>query len=227
MLIATSLAAALYASHAFAASGTAPGITAFTSVPPMIVDVVSAPDISASLVSSVLAETDAVWRGSGFTFVWRRATREVDPYASGNEAGPYPAATLRVVIGNETLPMRDGRLPLGWIRFDDAAPGQEIYLSYANVDRLMAVAQEVVGLLSQMPLKQREILSARAMGRALAHELGHYLLASKIHTEHGLMKASRSARELFAAESRGFQIDPLQRRVMAVRLRRESLVVSR
>ena len=113
MLIATSLAAALYASHAFAASGTAPGITAFTSVPPMIVDVVSAPDISASLVSSVLAETDAVWRGSGFTFVWRRATREVDPYASGNEAGPYPAATLRVVIGNETRPMRDGRLPLG------------------------------------------------------------------------------------------------------------------
>jgi len=227
MLIATSLVAALYASHAFTASGAAPAITAFTSVPPMIVNVVSAPNIPASLVSSLLAETDAVWRGSGFTFVWRRATREVDPYASGNEAGPYPAAILRVVIGNETRPMRDDRLPLGWIRFDDAAPGQEIYLSYASVGQLMAAAREVVGLLSQMPLKQREILCARALGRVLAHELGHYLLASKIHTNRGLMKASPSAREFFAAEGLGFQIDPSQRQAIAARLRRDPLVVSR
>ena len=34
-----------------------------------------------------------------------------------------------------------------------------------------------------MPIFEREMLMARAMGRALAHELGHYFLASKEHTQ--------------------------------------------
>ena len=63
--------------------------------------------------------------------------------------------------------------------------------------------------------------------RVLAHELGHYLLASKVHTKQGLLKASRTAGELFAPEARGFQLDPSQRQAMAARLRRETLVVSR
>jgi hypothetical protein len=228
MLIATSLVAALFASPSFAAGAAAPVTTAYTSVPPMIVNVSSAPNISASLVSRVLAETDAIWRGSGFTFVWRRATPGVVPDARTSEAGPYMPSALRVVIGNETRPSRDGSLPLGWIRFDDATPEQEIYLSDASVGQLMVNARGVVGQVEQMPLIQREILSARALGRVLAHELGHYLLASKIHTRRGLLKATRTAVELFAVEGRGFQIDPSQRQVMAARLRRESeLVASR
>ena len=91
----------------------------------------------------------------------------------------------------------------------------------------MGDAREVVGVVEQMTLSQREILSARALGRVLAHELGHYLLASKTHTKRGLLKASRTAAELFAIEARGFQIDPSQRQLMAARLRRESLIVSR
>ena len=228
MPIATSLVAALFASPAFAAGAAAPVVTMYTSVPPMIVNVSSAPNISGSLVSRVLAETDAMWRGSGFTFVWRRATREGVPYARTSEAIPSLASTLRVVIGNETVPSRDGTVPLGWIRFDDVeTPEQEIYLSYASVGQLMAVARDVVGQVDHMTLNQREILSARALGRALAHELGHYLLASKKHTKDGLMKANRTAAELFALEGRGFQIEPSQRQVMAARLRREALVVSR
>ena len=218
MLIATSLVAALFASPAFAAA--APIATAYASVPPIIVSVSSAPNIPESLIARVLAETDALWRGSGFAFVWRRAAREVVPYARTSETGPSLPSTLRVVIGNETKPSREGSLPLGWITFDDAeTPEQEIYLSYASVGQLMDAARGVVGVVDQMPLTQREILSARALGRVLAHELGHYLLASKIHTKRGLMKASRTAGELFAPEGRGFQIDPSQRQVMAARLR--------
>jgi hypothetical protein len=227
MLIATSLVAALFASPSFAPAAAAPVETAYASVPPMIVNVSSAPNIPESLVARLLAETDALWRGSGFTFVWRREAREVVPYARSTEAGPSLPSTLRVVIGNETRPPRDGSLPLGWIRFDDMTPAQEIYLSYTSVRQLMASSREVIGLVDQMPLRQREILGARALGRALAHELGHYLLASKIHTKRGLLKATRTAGELFAAEGRGFQIDPSQRQAMAARLRRETLVVSR
>ena len=223
----TSLAAALFASPSFTAGVAAPATSTSMSVPPMIVLVSSASNVSASLVSRVLAETDAVWRSSGLTFLWRRLPREVIPLQWTGRAAPSLPPTLRVVIGNETQPLHDGSRPLGWIKFDNMTPEQEIYLSYAAVGQLMASAREVIGFVERMPLIQREILSARAMGRALAHELGHYLLASKIHTKGGLMKASWSSGELFATEPRGFQLDPSQWQVIAARLRRESLVVSR
>jgi hypothetical protein len=74
---------------------------------------------------------------------------------------------------------------------------------------------------------QRDTLLARAMGRALAHELGHYLLASTAHTEGGLMKAVLTAVELFMPDSRGFRIEAEQRGLVAARLRGEPLVASR
>jgi hypothetical protein len=91
----------------------------------------------------------------------------------------------------------------------------------------MDMARAVVGVVAQMPIAPREILLARAMGRALAHEIGHYLLASKVHTQRGLLKASRTASELFSVERAGFKIDPSQQQQIAARLRGESLVVRR
>ena len=78
-----------------------------------------------------------------------------------------------------------------------------------------------------MPIVQRETLLARAMGRALAHELGHYLLASKVHTNRGLMKAILNAAELFTSDVRGLRIDPAQGQAIVARLRGEPLVASR
>ena len=68
---------------------------------------------------------------------------------------------------------------------------------------------------------------ARAMGRALAHELGHYLLASKAHTQRGLMKPVMTAVELFMPDASVFRIDPAQRRAVAARLRGDAMVASR
>ena len=102
-------------------------------LPPMIVNVATAADVPATLVARMLEETDAIWRGTGFTFVWRHAAREGVPYARTSEAGPYVPSTLRVLVGNEPGASSDGKLPLGWIRFDDEqTPEQEIYVSYRN-----------------------------------------------------------------------------------------------
>ena len=76
-------------------------------------------------------------------------------------------------------------------------------MSYANAQAVMAESRGVVGVIAEMPIVQREMLLARAMGRALAHELGHYLLASKVHTPRGLMKAMLSAPELFLSDASG------------------------
>jgi hypothetical protein len=232
MLIATSLAAALVASSSLA---TVTAITAIAdsapkgfSLPPMIVNVATAADVPATLVAGMLQETDAIWRGTGFTFVWRHAAREVVPYARTSEAGPYVPSTLRVLVGNEPGVSSDGKLPLGWIRFDDEqTPEQEIYVSYRNAQQFISSARGIVGILSDMPNAQREMFLGRAMGRALAHELGHYLTASKAHAKKGLMRASRTASEFFAMERWGFAIDPAQRRAMVARQLGESMVVRR
>jgi hypothetical protein len=223
MLIATTVAVALSAS-----SVGAPAPAASSLIPPMIVHVSVTPDVPPTLIAGILAEADAIWRTHGVTLVWRRAVRAVTPYARVDEAVPYVPNTLRLLIGAKRGAGHDGRLPLGWIVFDAvAAPEQQIYLSYANALQLMVQARGVVGLVDQMPIAQRETLLARAMGRALAHEVGHYLLASQEHTPRGLMKAVLTAVELFSLDSGGFSIEPAQRRAVVARLSAEPLVASR
>jgi hypothetical protein len=221
MLIATGLAVAL------ASATPVEAVAAF--LPPVVVSVVEAPGVPPTLVPRILAETDAIWRAAGVAFLWQRGAREAAALSRTAEVGPpLPAIRLRVTIGNDQGVARDHRTPLGWIVFDDErAPQQEIYLSYQNATTLMAAARPVVGVVDQMPILQREILLARAMGRALAHELGHYLLASKVHTRRGLLQASRTAAELFATDRGGFRIDPWQRHTIAVRLHGEPVVAQR
>jgi hypothetical protein len=190
----------------------------------MIVNFTTAANISPGMLARALDEADAIWRPSGFTFVWRRVVPQVVPYERTSEVGPPVTSGLRVIFGNETGVSRSNATPLGWISFDDDhTPVPEIYVSYENACRLMEAARGLIGIMSEMTGVQRELLLARAMGRALAHEMGHYLLASKVHTSSGLMRASRSAYEFFSAEQRGFKIDPAQQRLIAARLR-ESLV---
>jgi hypothetical protein len=226
MLVATTVAIALVASTAFAAGAAAP--IASDAVPAMIVSVSVEPNLSPSLVKAILAEADAIWRPSGVSFVWQRTPPVSVSHALSGDAAPYLPNTLHLTIGERRGPGRNGRLPLGWIVFDDmTVPAQELYLSYANARQMMEEARSVVGLIDQMPIMQRETLLSRAMGRALAHELGHYLLASKVHTERGLMKAIMTAVELFSPDSRGFRIEPAQRHTVTARLRGEPLVASR
>jgi len=117
---------------------------------------------------------------------------------------------------------------LGWIRFDAPdQPEQELHVSYANARALLEAAAPVVGGVSAMPMLQRETYMARAMGRALAHELGHYLLASKAHTARGLMQTQRSASELFAPARTRFEIDATQKQAVVARLGRSTQVAAR
>ena len=223
MLTATSVVAALFAFTAFAAPAASP-----SAIPPIIVSVTTAADMSPALIARVFKETDGIWRPSGISFLWRRITREAVAFERAGETGPYVPNTLRLNIGNASGQPRDGRVPLGWIVFDDVTtPQQEIYVSYANAQAVMAESRGVVGVIAEMPIMQREMLLARAMGRALAHELGHYLLASKEHTQRGLMKAILGATELFMSDARGLRVEPEQGRAIAARLRGDPLVASR
>jgi hypothetical protein len=173
-----------------------------------------------STVTRLLAEAADVWRPNGITFLWIPGPEEVAPYGRTGEDGRYRPSTLRVSIDYARGdPRRDTLTPLGWIRFDRPdEPDQVIHVSYANATSLLEASQLVVGAVGTMPKLERELYLARAMGRALAHELGHYLLASKAHTAHGLMQAGRTAGELFGRERVHFELDTAQKQVALSRL---------
>jgi len=157
------------------------------------VPVVGAP-LSADATRSMCEETDAIWRDAGVVIVWR---------ASG------AAPDLRVVFDDRPPEPRDGRsMALGWLVFDgDDVPAPTIHLSYTNTRRLLDQAYATDRLIDVTRPWQRDALIARALGRALAHELGHYLLGSKQHTEKGLMRGNRLAVEMFLPGRSPFAID--------------------
>ncbi|HWF86592.1 MAG TPA: hypothetical protein VG222_17155 [Vicinamibacterales bacterium] len=197
-----------------------PSASSARALPPITVSVYVAPHVPQSTVTRLLAEAADVWRPNGITFLWVPGPEEVAPYGRAGEDGRYRPSTLRVSIDYERGdPRRDRLTPLGWIRFDrPGEPDQVIHVSYANATSLLEASALVVGPVGTMPKLERELYLARAMGRALAHELGHYLLASKVHTVHGLMQAGRTAGELFGRERVHFELDAAQKEVALSRL---------
>jgi hypothetical protein len=214
MLITTSLAAVFVSALARASA------PAVATLPPMAISVSASPSISPSLVTQVLDEAAAVWRAAGLSFVWRRERNPLEAGAADRE--PCLPSVLRVVIGtgqaSDAVRRSDATTALGWISFDEQGPASEVYLSFDNTMAYMAGAREVVGRIEGMPIAERELMLSRAMGRALAHEIGHYLLASKLHSARGLMRATHTANEFFSYDRSGFAIDAAERQAIAGRL---------
>ena len=208
-------------------SSTAPNASSARTLPPIGVSVLVAPQIPSATVSRLLAETAEIWRPNGVTFDWLFPS-PAGAYGETPDPGRYRASTLTVTIGNERgSARRISELPLGWIRFDGASePEPLIHLSYANASALLEESTGIVGNLHGMPQLEREMYMSRVMGRALAHELGHYLLASKSHTVRGLMQTSRSASELFGRDRVHFELDSSQRRAALSRLS-DTMVLTR
>jgi hypothetical protein len=203
MLIAASLsvASALLLSAALTAR---PLVT----TPPLVIGVTAAADIPPSLVSRVLEEAAAIWRAAGFDLVWQHRT------------GWQPVrSALQVWIGDGIgIGTHDQVMPLGWIEFDaDGTPARAIYISHANAVTLMNLSRGSSNAVDQMPRAERDTLLGRAMGRALAHELGHFLLASKAHSRAGLMRARRTSTEFFSTDRSRFDVDAQQRALIASR----------
>ena len=176
----------------------------------LVVSIATQGNIPSTLADRVTREADAIWSPAGVTFLWNRR--------------PVVAASgVNVLIGPALGTRREPGIdePLGWILFENGQPTPEIYLSYANAVDLLQSSRGVVGSTTNMPPIEREIYVGRALGRALAHELGHYLLGSKMHTQSGLMRATRNAYEFFSAEHTRFAVTHEERLSAEARLAAE------
>jgi hypothetical protein len=150
--------------------------------PPLHIAIVAGAQIPAALVRQAVDEADAVWHDGGIAFVWHDAERD------------HPPSDLSVTI-DDVHGVPQTRLPaLGWVTLNSQQlPTQFLHVSYANVIAML----DAIGNRTWMPRAQVQTYLARGLGRVLAHELGHYLLASNVHAKRGLMRTSLSTEMLF------------------------------
>lgn len=184
-------------SLAVAHSNTARSSTSLDVLPPISVAVFAARDINEPVVKRVIYEAQAIWEPAGITFIWHRITSK-------------DAATtwqVTVTIDDQRKDFAEWQGALGWIPFTVSGPAPSIHLSRANAEALI---RRTPGI-SDTTVVGHETLIGRALGRALSHELGHYLLQSKAHTLRGLMRATWPSDELLSINRRGFELTAEQR----------------
>jgi hypothetical protein len=163
----------------------------------------AAPGISNGIVAGALDEAAAIWRAAGVMIDWR--------LSNGSAIGRDPL-TVRVLLEEARGTVSGRDLPLGWINFDAAGRSEGIvHLSYPNVVQLL----ESTEAFRNRPTSYKELLAARALGRALAHELGHHLTGSKVHSSSGLMSGRRLVDELFSPARAGFSLNDNERERVA------------
>jgi hypothetical protein len=119
---------------------------------------------------------------------------------------PDDAIVLVVVPGRHTGEPQVAAL--GALSFGGDVPGHVITIFYDDVLRF-AEHRGVIG--SPEPTCQgarRDQIAARVLGRVLAHELGHFLLASRSHAVDGLMKSRQMGPDLCAGPAAHFLLSP-------------------
>jgi hypothetical protein len=145
-------------------------------------------------------EAEAIWRPHGVTLA----------LLTPAQAGAPAAADGRLVVTLADAPRRHlpGRpTALGGILFDhDNVPATTVTIDVGAVSATVAAVRWGGRTLDHWPAGLRDAVLGRALGRVLAHEVGHYLLASRAHGDEGLMRARFDGDELARPGRRAFTI---------------------
>ena len=159
---------------------------------------------AARYLTATIAEADAIWRPHGVSVMLARA-------------GDLAPDVIRLALTFEPVPrVPRQKAALGSIWFDEEGlPGNVLAVDLSAVTG--SIRQSLVGgrVFEQWP---PDLMTGRALGRVLAHEIGHYVLASPAHARTGLMRAVFNSRDLAAWDRRHFALDDGARARLQARL---------
>jgi hypothetical protein len=173
---------------------------------------------SAALVESMKNEAASIWEPYGVWFRWEASTSVAQcawTDASFEVRLDYPTRRLpesrKTVLGSTHLALRAiDHVPIHIDR--DATEG---LLGSASVGQLVRV-------LGRLKFGPEDV--GRAIGRVLAHEVGHVLLAVREHKSRGLMRPSFGVEDLLEPERRFYSLSSAE--VTRLRQRERVLHVS-
>ncbi len=157
---------------------------------------VSSAAVPSKMVARALAEAGAIWREAGVSIEWH------------GEPGVQTA--LHVEFGDAAGEAESGQIPVAWIRVLDGVPTNEVHVSRANAMVLLEAARALSKQDEQLPAALNEFVG-RALGRALAHEIGHFLFRSGAHDAAGLMATRRASAQLFGPDRKAFLLTAPER----------------
>jgi hypothetical protein len=169
----------------------------------LVVDVSALFAMPARQFRAMVRETSAVWRPYGVSMTWSASA------AMTSRAGTNRPITIVRQQGPD-VSRRTGTPRLGSVTFVSGQVLAEanVALSVEAIERLVEEASWGNRRVIEWPSAVRDELAGRALGRVLAHEIGHYLLAWRGHTSEGLMRADFREDLLVDPDRRAFQISP-------------------
>ncbi len=108
---------------------------------------------------------------------------------------PMALDTIRLTVTAAPSPSSEATA-LGWIEFVNGDPSPSMKVS-VNAARQIASRGSWMGKpLSSLPPRTLRTFVQRALARAAAHEMGHYLLRSTSHERKGLMRSAFTVEEI-------------------------------
>lgn len=145
-----------------------------------------------------------IWRAEGLSFEWL----PLDAPPSWTNLDVWVQIRRGPVVGAESS--------IGAVRFQGQVPSKLIQVSIENtakrvVANLSARWRIELGAFFSLEVADSRQVLERALGYAVAHELGHYVLATKDHAGSGLMRQSFDPAADLAPASKDATLDPKNR----------------
>lgn len=152
----------------------------------IILRVVNHAQVLEKTLSQAEKEVTTIFDEIGIDISWHHTsvrTGEGRSHSGSTTTAPSPGLQLRVVILSQELakPLEE-RLPdnghvFGVAPRTEEKPGRMVYIFYHNIEELVQ---------KQWLLEH----TARILGLAIAHEIGHLLLPPNSHTQTGIMRSN-------------------------------------
>ena len=176
-----------------AASASARAADPRPAAPSLVVDVrmTVAQDVPPSVVAGLKAEAETIWRAAGVTLRWTVSPDDAEADAS-----------LRVLVMARSGPPSSPDTPGPWVNCWSTGRQHFAVVSTGAARRVVAAVRA-----PHEPQALADRRLALVLGRAVAHELGHFLLATAGHTPSGLMRAYVAVADYVDPRRGGFRID--------------------
>jgi hypothetical protein len=142
----------------------------------------------------LVRETESIWRRHGVVIHWLAPT-------DSSPAGQYRLRAL--VVQKRAIPSSGGALAIGEL-VSSAGRHPIAFVSIEDARRLLTCTRGSLGC-DLIALEERRL--GITLGRALAHEIGHFLLQTKTHARSGLMRSQFDAAEFTDLRDGTFALD--------------------